>query len=166
MKDSVVQRIDIISAIATSMFAGGGLIVDVTFGLRWSRLEPAQLVQDFPQDWIYIAATIIPITLVQTLLLAWSTRLAWPRREIRNLWLLALGLSIVNGVITSIYHVPIVFRAMSGSYTPDELPSVVTTWLVFHWLRIMIALTTAYLAISAALKEAIQAGKQITETRM
>ncbi|NJL86242.1 MAG: hypothetical protein HC886_10050 [Leptolyngbyaceae cyanobacterium SM1_1_3] len=64
MKDSVVQKINIISAIATGMFAGGVLMVGVTFGLRWSRLDPAQLVQDFPQDLIYIAATIIPIALV------------------------------------------------------------------------------------------------------
>ncbi|NJL54381.1 hypothetical protein HC928_03720 [bacterium] len=166
MKYSVIQQVNTIAVIATGMFAGGGLMVGVTLGLRWSSLEPAQLVHDFPQDWIHMAWAIIPIALVQTLFLALSLRLAWPKHKIRNLWLTALGLWIVNGVITSVYHVPIVFRAMSGSYTPDELPSVVTTWLVFHWLRIMISLTTAYLAVSAALKEAMQAGQQITAKRM
>lgn len=166
MKYSVIQRVNIIAAITTGMFAGGGLMVGVSFGIRWRGLEPAQLIQAFPQDWIHMAWTIIPIALVQTLFLALSLRLAWPRRDIRNLWLTALGLWIVNGVITSVYHVPVVFRVMSGSYTPDELPSVVTTWLVFHWLRIVIALTTAYFAVSAALKEAMQAGQKVTSKRV
>ncbi len=166
MKYSVIQKVNIIAVIATGMFAGGGLMVGVTLGLRWSDLEPAQLVHDFPQDWIYMAWTIIPVALIQTLFLALSVRLAWPRRNIRNLWLTALGLWIVNGVITSVYHVPVVFRAMSGSYTADELPSVVTTWLGLHWLRIAIALTTAYFAVSAALKDAMRVGQQIASKRI
>ncbi|MGB3496032.1 MAG: hypothetical protein WBA57_25105 [Elainellaceae cyanobacterium] len=160
MKYSVTQHVNTIAVIATGMFAGIGLMVGVTFGLRWSSLEPAQLIQAFPQDWIQIAWTIIPIALVQTVFLALSTRLAWSRRNVRNLWLIALGLWIVNGVMTSIYHVPVVFQAMSGSYTPDELASTVTTWLALHWLRIVIALLTAYFAVSAALKDAILTVKQ------
>jgi hypothetical protein len=101
MKDSVVQKIDIISTIATSMFAGGGLMVDVTFGPRWSRLEPAQLVQDFPQDWIYIAATIIPITLVQTLLLGVA--------EIVNVVRIAISLDLFNQYTGTMWLVPILF---------------------------------------------------------
>ncbi|NJL54677.1 MAG: hypothetical protein HC838_01240 [Spirulinaceae cyanobacterium RM2_2_10] len=155
MKYSVIQQVNTIAVIATGMFAGGGLMVGVTLGLRWSSLEPAQLVHDFPQDWIYMAWTIIPIALVQTVFLALSVRLAWSRRNVRNLWLMALGLWIVNGVITSVYHVPVVFKAMSGSYTPDVLASTVATWLALHWLRVAIALLTAYIAISAALQDAM-----------
>lgn len=166
MKYSVIQQVNTIAVIATGMFAGGGLMVGVTFGLSWSGLEPAQLAQAFPQDWIHFAWTIIPIALVQTFFLALSTALAWSRRDIRNLWLIALGLWILNGVITSVYHVPVVFKAMSGSYTPDELASTVTTWLALHWLRIVIALATAYFAVSAALQDNILTGKQIAPKRI
>lgn len=161
MKNSAAKRVNIIAVIATGMFLGSALMIGLTFGPYWRGLAPAQLAQAFPQDWIHIAWTIIPTALVQTLFLALSTWWAWPRQDVRNLWLSALGLWVLNGLITSFYHVPVVFKAMSGSYTLDELGTVLTTWLALHWLRVVIALLTAYFAVNAALRDAMLPGERI-----
>lgn len=143
--------VKLLAVIACGMFAGGGLMVGVSFGSIWKAMTPEQLVAGFPDYWLAFAWTIIPIALLKSLFLCLAVIESWSDEPTRWLWRGALALWLVNGAITSLYHLPIVFAALDNTYPAAELPGVVDQWLLVHWVREAIAIATCVLATLAAM---------------
>lgn len=110
-----------------------------------------ELVDAFHLDWIDIATTIIPFALLQTIVIPLSLYLAWGHAPARRLWTLSLAGWLINCGITASYHFPIVWTAMQGGYSPDEIVGVVDTWVLVHWVRIVLGYLTFFFALQATL---------------
>jgi hypothetical protein len=121
-----MKRSNFMALTSTGMFAGGGTMVGLSFGIVFlglGGLVPAmsgeQLVALFPKYWIAIACTIIPVALTKTASLATATFSAPKGSDVRRLWLWSFGLWLVNCAITLGYHVQVVIGSFMGKYAPE-----------------------------------------------
>ncbi|MGX6646558.1 hypothetical protein ACWCOP_01295 [Maricaulaceae bacterium MS644] len=151
-----MKRSSFLAVLSTGLFAGGGTMVGLSFGIVFlglGGLVPAmsgeQLVALFPKYWIAIACTIIPVALTKTASLATATFSAPKGSNERRLWLWSFGLWLVNCAITVGYHVQVVIGSFMGNYTPDEMVGTVQLWVALHWIRVALALASFALAILA-----------------
>ena len=145
------DKINVLSAFTAGIFAGGTLMIGVTFGLQWSDLSPEDLVIAFPHDWKNIATTIIPFALLQTFLIPLSLYFAWSNKCARRFWIIALGLWFANCTITSVYHFPIVLQGLNGTIETSEIRVVVDQWLLFHWPRVVLGFAATIYAVCACM---------------
>ncbi len=145
------DKINVLSAVAAGVFAGGTLMVGVTFGLQWGDLSPDELVIAFPNDWKTIATTIIPFALLQTFLIPLSLYFAWQNKCARRLWIITLGLWFANCTITSVYHLPVVLQGLNGTIETSEIRAVVDQWLLFHWPRVALGVVATIYAVCACM---------------
>lgn len=151
-----MKRSNFMAVVSTGLFAGGGTMVGLTFGIIFlglGGLVPAmsgeQLVELFPKYWIAIACTIIPVALTKTTSLAISTFTAPKGSAERRLWLWSFGLWLINGAITAGYHVQVVIASFMGKYSPEEMVGTIQLWIALHWIRVALALASFVLAILA-----------------
>ena len=157
------DKINVLSTLAAGTFAGGTLMIGVTFGLLWGDLSPDELVSAFPHDWKNIATTIVPVALLQTFLIPLSLYLAWKNKCARRLWMTTLGLWVANCTITSVYHLPVVLNGLEGVYTAADISDVIDRWLLLHWLRVLLGFGAVLYAMSATMKS-YKEGKEKYET--
>jgi hypothetical protein len=144
--------LNMFTCVSAGIFAGGTLMVGLTFGLQWQDLSPNDLLLAFGHDWKNIATTIIPFALLQTILLPIALYLAWPYRVARKYWLIALLLWLVNCTITSAYHLPVVLAGLNGEIHVADIRAVIEQWLLFHWPRVFLAFATASFTVLAAMQ--------------
>ena len=147
-----INHLNTLTCVSAGVFAGGTLMVELSFGFKWQDLLPEELLFAFPNDWKHIATTIIPFALLQTFLFPIALYLSWQNKAARLFWLLALGLWLANCTITSVYHFPIVLKAIDGNYDVSQISQVVEQWLIYHWPRVLLGFATAYFAVLAAVK--------------
>jgi len=152
--------------LSSGLFAGGGTMVGLSFGvvfLGLGGLVPAmtgeQLVELFPKYWIAIACTIIPVALTKTVSLTWATLGAPKGSEVRRLWFWALGAWLINCTITVVYHVQVVIGSFMGKYEPEEMVATIQLWIALHWVRIALALVSFVFTILAAVRTARAEGE-------
>jgi hypothetical protein len=146
------DNINLLSIITAGIFAGGTLMIGVSFGLRWSGLGADELLSAFPSDWKNIATTIIPFALLQTVFIPLSLYFAWQNKPCRRLWISALVLWFANCTITSVYHFPVVLNALDAAYSVSDIAGVVSQWLWWHWPRVLLGFATFFFTILAALR--------------
>jgi len=151
-----MKRSNIVAVVSTGLFAGGGTMVGLSFGmifLGFGALLPAmsgeQLVELFPKYWIAIACTIIPVALAKTVSLAIVTFTAPKGNAVRRIWLWAFGSWLVNCAITVGYHVQVVIGSFMGKYSAEEMIATIEVWIALHWIRVALALASFVLAILA-----------------
>ena len=151
-----MKRSNFLAVLSTGLFAGGGTMVGLSFGIVFlglGGLVPAmsgeQLVALFPKYWIAIACTIIPVALTKTASLATATFSAPKGSNVRRLWLWSFGLWLVNCAITVGYHVQVVIGSFMGKYAPEDIVGTIQLWIALHWIRVALALASFVLAILA-----------------
>jgi hypothetical protein len=142
----------VVATLAAGTFAGAQLMIGVSFGAQWSQMTGSELAAGFSADWINIATTIIPFALLQTIVIPVSLYWAWGHESARRLWTLALASWLINCAITAGYHFPIVWTAMQGGYSPATITGVVDTWVLVHWVRIVLGYLTFHLALQATIR--------------
>jgi hypothetical protein len=145
------DKINVLSALAAGIFAGGTLMIGVTFGLQWGDLSPEELIKAFPHDWKNIATTIIPFALLQTFLIPLSLYFAWQNKPARKLWIITLGLWFANCTITSVYHFPVVLQGLNGEIDVTQIKDVVDQWLLYHWPRVLLGIAATIYAVCACI---------------
>ncbi len=147
----MTARSDVVATLAAGTFAGAQLMIGVSFGAQWSQMTGAELVDAFHVDWTNIATTIIPFALLQTIVIPLSLYLARTHTPARRWWTLSLASWLVNCAITAGYHFPVVWTSMQSGYSPDEIAGVVDTWVLVHWVRIVLGYFTFFFALQATL---------------
>ncbi|HIG23792.1 MAG TPA: hypothetical protein EYG02_09365 [Henriciella marina] len=167
-----MKRSNFLAVLSTGLFAGGGTMVGLSFGIVFLGLSPLvpamngeQLVELFPKYWVAIACTIIPVALTKTASLATATFTAPKGSAVRRLWLWALGLWLVNCAITVGYHVQVVIGSFMGKYPSDEMVATIQLWIALHWIRVALALGSFVLAILAVVRATYQTPAEATESK-
>ncbi|MEH6755891.1 MAG: hypothetical protein V7676_00095 [Parasphingorhabdus sp.] len=132
----MIAKSDVTAILAAGTFAGAQLMIGISFGAQWRQMSGPELVAAFTGNWFNIAKTIIPFALLQTIFLPFSLYLAWGNAPARKLWAFSLAIWLINCLITSAYHFPIVWASMQVGYSAAEIAAVVDTWVLVHWVRI------------------------------
>ncbi|MEM8908563.1 MAG: hypothetical protein AAGD05_12000 [Bacteroidota bacterium] len=136
-----------IAIIGIGAFAGNMINIGLSYGVHWQRLEALEFMKvfaiDFPLLLYPTAATLLPAFLA-TLVLYFKTKKGI---DAKRYWRNALiGLLIINGLTLS-YHLPLNLKFMAQSIAVEEVGSKLATWLMLHWLRIIIAIIAGIFAI-------------------
>lgn len=148
----MTSKSDVVATLAAGTFAGAQLMIGISFGAQWDQMNGPELVADFSADWINIAKTIIPFALLQTIVIPLSLYWAWGNAPAQRLWTLSLATWLVNCTVTACYHFPIVWTAKQGGYSPTEIADVVNTWVLVHWVRIVLGYLTFLFALLATMR--------------
>jgi hypothetical protein len=146
--------VNLTAVIASAAFAGGGLLILVSYGIRWMGTDPLVWRAGFWGEFLNFALTIIPLNLITLVGLALSVRLDWRDRPVRRIWMIAIWLYVANTLFTLGYFIPQNILLIWDSYTADEASSIRATWLGLHVLRVIIATAVPVYAFLAVIRRA------------
>ncbi|MGJ3254391.1 MAG: anthrone oxygenase family protein [Elainellaceae cyanobacterium] len=139
--------VEIIAIIATAAFAGNMINIGMSYARHWQSIDPIAFMQDFKVKFPLLlpptAATLLP-ALITTLL---AVVFNWNNPETRLLWLIALLGLLLTVAITLIYHLPNNLAFMDLKYSPAKATSRLQTWVLLHWVRVVVAIAAAVFAI-------------------
>ena len=131
------------------MFAGAMLTIGVTLGGYWKSLPASEFLDWFSQNNRFIMQ-VIPLVVVPTLLgLAGSLWLGWSEGGTRVLWIGATLSIVAVLVLTVAWFVPTNGQFAAESVPLDQVPQLLGTWLMIHWIRIALATVGSVLGIFA-----------------
>lgn len=152
MPDAYRKTVNLTAVIASAAFAGGGLLILVSYGIRWMGTDPLVWRAGFWDEFLNFALTIIPLNLITLIGLVLSVRLDWQNRPVRRMWMLAAWLYAANTVFTLAYFIPQNILLIWDSYSAAEASTVRATWLGLHVIRVAIALAVPVYALLAVLE--------------
>ena len=154
MTDATYRRIANVSAIvASAAFAGGGLLILLSYGIRWLGTDPLVWRAGFWDEFLNFALTIIPLNLITLVGLVLSVRLYWQNHPVRRLWMWAIWLYVANTVFTLGYFIPQNILLIWDTYSATEASGIRATWLGLHVIRVAIALAVPVFALLAVLEQ-------------
>lgn len=168
MADEIYRKtVNIIAVVASAAFAGGGLLILLSYGIRWLGTDPLVWRAGFWDEFVNFDLTIIPLNMITLVGLVLSARLDWQDRPIRRTWMIAIWLYVANTVFTLSYFIPQNILLIWDSYTAAQASSIRATWLGLHVLRVVIATAVPVYAILAVIRraEAGSATRQQIEQR-
>lgn len=155
MTDATYRKtVNIVAIAASAAFAGGGLLILLSYGIRWLGTDPLVWRAGFWDEFLNFAITIIPLNMITLVGLVLSVRLDWQDRPIRRVWMIAIGLYVANTVFTLGYFIPQNVLLIRDSYTAAEASQVRATWLGLHVLRVIIAAAVPVYAMRAVIRRA------------
>ncbi|WP_019956103.1 hypothetical protein [Yoonia vestfoldensis] len=152
--DTYRKAVNITAVVASAAFAGGGMLILVSYGIRWLGTDPLVWRAGFWAEFLNFAITIIPVNLVTFVGLFLSVRLDWHDRPVRRIWMWAVWLYVANTLFTLGYFIPQNILLIWDSYTAAEAATVRATWLGLHVIRVVIALAVPVYALLAIIKKA------------
>lgn len=144
--------VNAVAIVASAGFAGGGLLILVSYGIRWLGTEPLVWRAGFWDEFLNFAITIIPLNMITLVGLVLSVRLDWQDRPIRRTWMIAIWLYVANTVFTLGYFIPQNILLIWDSYTAEQASSIRATWLGLHVLRVIIAIAVPVYAFLAVIR--------------
>lgn len=149
--DTYRKTVNSIAVVASAAFAGGGLLILVSYGVRWLDTDPLVWRAAFWDEFLNFALTIIPVNVITLAGLVLSVRLDWQNRAVRRLWMWAVWLYVANTVFTLGYFIPQNILLIWDSYSAAEASTVRATWLGLHIIRVSIALAVPVFALLAVI---------------
>lgn len=91
MTDEIYRKtVNIIAIVASAAFAGGGLLILLSYGIRWLGTDPLVWRSGFWDEFVNFGLTIIPLNMITLVGLVLSARLDWQDRPIRRTWMIAI----------------------------------------------------------------------------
>lgn len=154
-----MRNLAILTIIALGAFTGNMINIGLSYGIHWLSLEPVAFMETFATDFPLLlgptAVTLLPAFL-GTVFLYFASKKG---SSSRKLWLYTLiGLLIIN-IQTTTYHLPLNLDFVSQSIELDKVSGKLSTWMVFHWVRVILAVISCVLAILAFEKESMKRSK-------
>ncbi|MGJ3237077.1 MAG: anthrone oxygenase family protein [Anaerolineae bacterium] len=136
-----------IAIIGIAAFAGNMINIGLSYGLHWSTLEPVAFMTTFAVDFPLLlyptVATLLPAFIATIAMFFLSDK----GSRARQFWLYALiGLLIIN-VQTIAYHLPLNLAFMDQRVEPNVVGNRLTSWLIAHWIRVVVAIVAGVFAI-------------------
>lgn len=151
--DTYRRSVNIAAVVAAAAFAGCGLLILVSYGIRWMGTDPLVWRAGFWDEFLNFAITIIPLNLITLVGLVLSVRMDWRNRPVRRLWMWAIWLYVANTLFTLGYFIPQNVLLIWDDYTAAAASSVRATWLSLHVIRVAIALAVPVFALLAVLEQ-------------
>lgn len=140
---------NILAILGSAMFAGTMLTIGVTLGGYWKSLPASDFLDWFSQNNRFIMQ-VIPLVVVPTLLgLAGSLWLGWSEAGTRVLWVGAILSIVAVLVLTVAWFVPTNGQFAAKLVPLDQVPQLLGTWLMIHWIRVALATVGSVLGILA-----------------
>lgn len=140
---------NILAVCGTAVFTGAMVNIGLSFVPYWQSLPPSDFLDWFSKNSGFIGYTI-PIYLAPTLIgLAGSLWLSWPNAKLRYLWAAATLCIIGLLVITAVYHLPTNSQFAAKSVSVDQIPEMLSTWLMLHAVRIALGLMASVIGVIA-----------------
>lgn len=138
-----------IAIIGIAAFTGNMINIGLSYGIHWQSLEPIEFMNTFAIDFSLIlyptVITLLP-TFIATIFLYFSSK---KNTNSKRNWLFALiGLLIIN-VQTTVYHLPLNLEFINQTIEISEVSSKLNSWIIFHWIRIIVALISGVYAMKA-----------------
>ncbi|MEM7333538.1 MAG: anthrone oxygenase family protein [Chloroflexota bacterium] len=145
----MTKTLSTIAIISIGAFAGNMINIGLSYGLHWRSLTPVEFMDTFAVDFPLLlgptVVTLLPAFIVTAVLYFLSNK----GSDAKRYWLFALvGLLIVN-VQTAVYHLPLNLQFISQSIDPAIVGARLQSWLLFHWIRVAIAIVVGVFAIKA-----------------
>lgn len=138
-----------IAIIGIGAFAGNMINIGLSYGIHWQSLEPIAFMESFKIDFpLLLGPTVITLmpALIATILLVFITK---ENKLERRFWLYALAALMLVNIQTAAYHLPMNLDFMALKYTSNEAASKLQSWIIFHWIRVAVALVAAVFALKA-----------------
>ncbi len=151
--DTYRKTVNALAVVASAAFAGGGLLILVSYGVRWLGTDPLVWRAGFWAEFLNFALTIIPVNVITLVGLVLSVRLDWQNRPVRRVWMYAVWLYLANTVFTLGYFIPQNILLIWDNYTAAEASNVRAAWLGLHVIRVAIALAVPVFALLAVIKQ-------------
>ncbi len=141
------KTIAIVTILAIGAFAGNMINIGLSYGIHWLSLEPIAFMESFKVDFPLLltptAATLLPAWLGSLFLYVKTEKTA----ESKKYWMYAfLGLTLTI-LQTSVYHLPMNLDFMALKYDAAIATSKLQGWIVFHWVRVSVAIASGVFAL-------------------
>ncbi|MDW4500242.1 hypothetical protein R5H30_19805 [Sulfitobacter sp. D35] len=163
------DRLDMITLLSSSAFAGGNLFIGLSMGAYWLSLEASVFMETFFGQWLRFLFTIMPLLLLTLYGLVRSARLDAGDPALRRLWRRAILCWVATCLITLVLHMPLNLRlgaatfspeeaaasnlygllSLFGSVTPETAGFTRAIWLLGHVPRIALAVALSVFAMQA-----------------
>ena len=79
----------------------------------------------------------------------WLVFLNKENKAVQRLWLISFVALLLINIQTAAYHLPMNLDFMDLKYSGVEATSKLQSWIIFHWLRVGMAIVSAIYAIKA-----------------
>lgn len=141
------QNVSIIAIIGIGAFTGNMLNIGLSHAMYWQSLDPLAFMEffaiDFPLLLIPTALTLLPAWLGSLFVFLKSDN----KSESRRYWMITFWGLTLTIIQTSVYHLPINLNFMALNYDALTATSKLNSWIISHWIRIVIAIFSGIYAI-------------------
>ncbi|MEZ4776950.1 MAG: anthrone oxygenase family protein [Bacteroidia bacterium] len=138
-----------IAIIGIGAFAGNMINIGLSYAIHWQSLDPMAFMESFKVDFPLLlgptAATLLP-AFIATL---WLVFLNKENKPARQYWLFAFAALLLINIQTVAYHLPLNLDFMALKFSAAEATSKLQGWVIFHWIRVAVAIVSAVYAIKA-----------------
>lgn len=138
-----------ISIIGISAFAGNMINIGLSYAIHWQSLEPVAFMESFKIDFPLLLGTTVATLMPALIATIWMVIVTKENIIARRYWIIALTTLMLINVQTAAYHLPMNLDFMELKYSPAVASSKLQGWIIFHWVRVVIAVISAVSAIKA-----------------
>lgn len=148
-------NISFLTILSIGAFAGNMINIGLSYGIHWQSLEPIEFMKSFKVDFPLLLA---PTAL--TLMPAWLGSL-WlfykseQQTQTKRLFLYSFLLLTLVVIQTSVFHLPMNLDFMAMQYDAATASFKLHSWILSHWIRIGLAITSGIYALLAFQKQTI-----------
>ncbi|MEO0687467.1 MAG: anthrone oxygenase family protein [Cyanobacteria bacterium J06649_11] len=144
----MIKKISAITAIiATAAFAGNMINIGLSYAIYWQSIDPLFFMEEFS---IHFPLLIIPtaVTLLPALVTTLLAVLLYRKEPVKQkYWLIVFCSLFLTVVITLIYHLPTNIYFLKSAYSASEASSQLETWVILHWVRVLVAIIASVFTI-------------------
>jgi hypothetical protein len=138
-----------ISIIGTAAFLGNMINIGLSYAIHWESLEPMAFMESFKVDFPLLlgptSVTLMP-AFIATIWLAFFTK---ENTSVRRYWRYAFVALLLINIQTAAYHLPMNLDFMELKYSAAEASSKLQGWVIFHWVRVGVAIAAAVFGLKA-----------------
>lgn len=143
------KALPFISIIGIAAFVGNMLNIGLSYAIHWQSLEPIAFMESFKVDFPLLLGPTT-VTLVPGLIATiWLVLITKNDKSARRFWIIAFAALMLVNIQTAAYHLPMNLDFMELKYTAAEATSKLQGWIIFHWIRVVVAILASVSAIKA-----------------
>ena len=138
-----------ISIIGISAFAGNMINIGLSYGIHWQSLDPIAFMEAFKIDFPLLLGPTTVTLMPAFIATLWLVLISKENKSARRYWHYAFAALMLVNIQTAVYHLPMNLDFMELKYTATEASSKLQGWIIFHWVRVVVAMVAGVYAIKA-----------------